>query len=475
MLSIPRGAEALTTGKIRNITPSPEKLLRQQTLFDSDSLAASPGELPVLMINTLKIPCSNFGIDHTIPLNECSSLEPIKNIFTSYKVEFESFTLVENGTDRLPASQDEYNLILKAFPTALSVGVFHPFIVVRFECLPPKPWPLTVAGLPVMFTTKEHTIGFEYGRLGGSFKKALNDYDARQHVTKELFEAVIAHFEQELSIPILSILNLAGPWSVTIPDGVKFSSLPYLLAKTPCHFKYASDIEDHRDAAFRNTEPAGTVWDQTLYQTLKPGIMLSSGGGLNELLTTSGIVVEDDYGYKYLTLASHGFPSGRESVYHPNSNGVLLGRVHDRLKASDVALLKISSSQGFHNETFGARLPDGTNILPQKICGFSDPFVMRRYDEVSMNNPFTGYCIGIHVGVQQSKIPSDDPLVQHDWVTNEWTYFGNGLDEAMDGCCGSPVLDHNGNVVSFFRFLTTSGLAVGVAASTLSTRGYHVG
>lgn len=99
---------------------------------------------------------------------------------------------------------------------------------------------------------------------------------------------------------------------------------------------------------------------------------------------------------------------------------------------------------------------------------------MRRYDEVSMNNPFSGYCLGVHIGVQRSKIPSDDPLAKPDWVTNGWTYFGNQLDEPMDGCCGSPVLDQNGNVDSFFRFLTTSGLAVGVAASTLETWGYHV-
>lgn len=130
---------------------------------------------------------------------------------------------MEDGRDRLPVSENEYDLILKAFPTAQSVGVYPPLVVVRFKCR------LAIAGLPALFTTKEHTIGFEYGRLGGSFKKALNDYDARQHVTRELFDAAIAYFEQELSIPILSMLNLAGHWIVTIPDGVKSSSLPYLL------------------------------------------------------------------------------------------------------------------------------------------------------------------------------------------------------------------------------------------------------
>lgn len=54
-----------------------------------------PRQVSVLMMSTLKIPCYNFGIDLTLLLNKCSSSEPIKNISTLYKVEFESFTLVE--------------------------------------------------------------------------------------------------------------------------------------------------------------------------------------------------------------------------------------------------------------------------------------------------------------------------------------------------------------------------------------------
>lgn len=58
-------------------------------------------------------------------------------------------------------------MIVEVFQTALSVGIFPPAIVVRFKTLPEKPWPLTVAGLPVLFTTDQDTIGFDYGRLGG--------------------------------------------------------------------------------------------------------------------------------------------------------------------------------------------------------------------------------------------------------------------------------------------------------------------
>lgn len=69
--------------------------------------------------------------------------------------------------------------------------------------------------------------------------------------------------------------------------------------------------------------------------------MLSSGGIFNKLLTTSGIVVEDEFSYKYLILASHGFPLGKEIAYHPNRNDVFLGRVHDWLTNTDIALLRL--------------------------------------------------------------------------------------------------------------------------------------
>ena len=65
--------------------------------------------------------------------------------------------------DRLPTNEEEHEMILKAFLTSLSVGIFLPTIVVRFQTHPKKPWPLTVAGLTVEFTMDEDTVSFDYG------------------------------------------------------------------------------------------------------------------------------------------------------------------------------------------------------------------------------------------------------------------------------------------------------------------------
>lgn len=124
----------------------------------------------------------------------------MKDIWNHQKIEFDSFTLVKDGLDRFPTDEEGYDMIRNAFPTALSVGVFLPTIIIRFQTLPEKPWPLTVAGLPVVFTTDKHTIGFDYGRLGGHIFRALENQDARQSITEKLFDAAIHYFEETLHV-----------------------------------------------------------------------------------------------------------------------------------------------------------------------------------------------------------------------------------------------------------------------------------
>ena len=151
----------------------------------------------------------------------------------THRVIFESFSLVENGVVRLPRSQEELQWIAQAFPTVVAFGVFLPMLVLRFKTLPPKPWPIAVAGLPAFFTTDDQTMGFPWGRPGGSVR-ALEDWDARERTSRQMFEEAIRYFEVHLQVALESILNLAGPWIITVPDGVSLAQLPGVLAKTAC-------------------------------------------------------------------------------------------------------------------------------------------------------------------------------------------------------------------------------------------------
>lgn len=205
---------------------------------------------------------------------------------------------------------------------------------------------MTVVSLPVVLTTDKHTISFDYGRLRGHIFRALENRDARQSITEKLFDAAIHYFEETLHVQVLSILNLAGSWVITVPNDTTFSALPYFLAQTPCHYKHVSDNRQAKEAAFRYMEPVGTVWDQV-----------------------------------------------------------------------------------YQNKTFGANISDGTIVNPQKIQGIRSAFTMRRFDEVSINNPFSGYCVGLHLGVEKTRMPVDENGLEHKWVTNEWSYFGNAMNQ----------------------------------------------
>ena len=385
---------------------------------------------------------------------------------------------MENGVVRLPRSQEELQWIRQAFPTVVAIGIFTLMLVLRFKTLPPKPWPVAVAGLPAFFTTGDQTMGFHWGRPGGSVR-ALEDRDAREGTSRQMFEGTIQCFEVHLQVALESILNLAGPWIITVPDGVSLARLPGVLAKTACTYRFLSDEEakEPLEAALRHTELTGTVWDATKYKKLRPGVMLSSDPGLTaELLTTCGIEVEDQGGSRYITLASHGFSVGQDRIHHPTSQDAFLGTVHARLGDSDIALMKLPANIPFKNETFGAITADGIRLDGVLIAGIQDPYKMRSCDLISMSNPFLGYRDGLHVGVEMKKVPSDGVVHPHNWVTNQWLYVSNDGAGPMEGSCGSAVLDGNGKVASFFCFVARAqpGFAVGVAATTLSQFGYGV-
>lgn len=71
---------------------------------------------------------------------------------------------------------------------------------------------------------------------------------------------------------------------------------------------------------------------------------LSCGGSVlgNELLTTSGVLVEDQNKEQFITVASHGFPLSQELVFHPDDSGQPIGRIHERLIDSDIAIVRLS-------------------------------------------------------------------------------------------------------------------------------------
>lgn len=90
------------------------------------------------------------------------------------------FSLYSNGVQINP-NKEQVNAILDLFPTAFNLSIQNPLIVVTCLQLPPKPWPLTIAEMPLYLTTDSNTIPLKLG-LGARGPKIEIDYPDHQAI-----------------------------------------------------------------------------------------------------------------------------------------------------------------------------------------------------------------------------------------------------------------------------------------------------
>ena len=94
--------------------------------------------------------------------------ELVKAITAPNHIVFD-FTLIERGLPRMPKG-DELSILGTLFPTQFALTVVPPMLTIHVRMLPPKPWPLTVTGLPLYLTTGEWNTRYDHGRPGAGPK-----------------------------------------------------------------------------------------------------------------------------------------------------------------------------------------------------------------------------------------------------------------------------------------------------------------
>ncbi|KAA6406532.1 MAG: hypothetical protein FRX48_09697 [Lasallia pustulata] len=403
-----------------------------------------------------------------------------KSLAQSKRIEL-PYSLFEAGRATAPPKGD-FSDLFKLFPTTFGADVFPPYLIIRVRDIPPKPWPLTIGGLPVQFSTDKWVGSFDRGQLGRGHK-VLEDLDLQEgrDYNQTVLRRAVKVF-QELKIKIRDIFWFGGFWQITIPDGTDIKLLPSRIASNPSFYRTISQVPEPDPAALRNKPPQGIEYDDTLYTTapnalLRPGIMLSSSvrtiirnGESEEYFktTTSGILVTNQKGELFITVATHGFEDDG-LVYHPNPHkGTVIGRVIENLPGTDISIARLNSGLRYVNETFGTYAePDGV-----RMNGISPAYPphLRVYDALSMNNPFSGSCEGVTMALGAIIAGEGDK----GYVAHEWSFFENG-DEPVDGSCGSPILDVEGKVVGLFRFKAAdSSLCLSVSAMELREFGYDI-
>ena len=385
----------------------------------------------------------------------------------------EGYLLIKDKTrpPRVP-SNEEIKLICEMFHETYEVSVNVSYLIIRCHKLPKKPWPLTIGGMP-LWITSDATETPEIESRGGRAPPIMEHlpFSTIASPTGQHFNSIAQYFLNSLDVTVSEIMWNGIQLRLTIPDDVRPEKLPFKIGKLLAVYNKTNAIPEHREAARRLIIPPATVRDDTCYfPNLRPGVMLSCGcNGEEELCTSSGIIVENSAGDKWLTVASHGFPLGNETVYHPGANGPVVGTVEKIFGDTDISLAKLQKEICYSAQTFGSDLKPSIEL--KSLRGSAGLLIG---DYLTMENSFSGLCEGIFMASIWKRIPADENPHQLPWVVISNFYLGNGGEESFDGSCGSPVFTETGEVVGLFRFMTNNGKAYCVSAEVLMETGYKL-
>ncbi|KAI9807678.1 MAG: hypothetical protein M1825_005619 [Sarcosagium campestre] len=344
------------------------------------------------------------------------------------------------------------------------------------EDLPKKPWPNSVAGLPLILDTNDSSDSFS------PFTKGISGGGSRLEITtvpelwamptKETFAAIATALQEDFNLTVKKIRWFGGCWMVT-PENASFDAqaLPSRFGRSI--IRYDTTEEDNfTELALRQKTPNDQISDDTMYANkLRPGVMISSGPFTGpELFTSSGLPVLCPNGSKRITVASRGFSKVGASVYHPDGRGTKIGVVESVLWDSDISLVKLDQDISYSREPFSSEIG-----LAPSLRIIKNPERLRAFDPVYFDSPFSGSHEGLLVGVEALRIPSDVAVNESDWVMINIMYFGNKNPHVGDGTCGSVIWDDERDAIAVFRFVEKKdGLVYAVSLCDMERLGYTI-
>ncbi|KAL8869498.1 MAG: hypothetical protein Q9174_004228 [Haloplaca sp. 1 TL-2023] len=370
------------------------------------------------------------------------------------------FSLVEPDGRQVNPSDEQIAAIKILFPTCFAVEHAAPFLTLRCTKLPPKPWPVSIAGIPLFLTTDSELF------LG------IRAYGSELHLEAEIHRWRTP--DSQIFIDIFEALRVRGAniesvqwmgWGLLIlseeePCDDWRKKLPSLI--NDLYVGYIIGPEAREEKALRRKIPQGNARDDSFYTDHRPGIVLAGSPGYltpslqnAEDVSTSGICVEAPNGNKYVTVASHGFPNGVCSqVWHPDGNGTLLGTIEKVFESSDISLCRLEEGINYSRETFAN--PNAAQGH-QAFRDFAGTTAMRIGDLISMDSPFSGRCYGNVIVIAMWALPADDPEAKEvEYLNCFYGYFGNGSDALFDGCCGAAIWNGDYDVVGQFSYQMTN-------------------
>ncbi|KAL8816349.1 MAG: hypothetical protein Q9191_008347 [Dirinaria sp. TL-2023a] len=354
------------------------------------------------------------------------------------------FELLHNGEPRTP-SKEQFDAIFNLFPTAYRVSFAPPFLVVVCKILPPQPWPVTVAGMPLFLTDDEKVEPMEIGLYGHgpkvTTKSPINGWQTPNlSAFKEVFE-MLDQFSKDFRR-----LQWTGASFVAIASQEPFANWRKRL---PCMVNsrligYIFDEKPLMEKAVRIMVSQGRTADDSVY---------------NQLITTRHYDCVHGWSVSRAHDIGHGFSGGvGDEVLHPNRNGSCIADVSKVFGETGIALAELRSQShlAYSRTTFPtpqAAVQPFRNLLSlQEI---------RVHDLIYMDTAVNGRCEGSVVKLEILRLPSDE-LGSKDvqYVIGSFVYFGNGTDILLDGCCGASLWNDDHDVIGKFQYLDASPAAL---------------
>ncbi|KAL8369804.1 hypothetical protein RB595_000241 [Gaeumannomyces hyphopodioides] len=418
-------------------------------------------------------------------------------------------------------SKKSVELLAAIFPGTTRIGRFASHLTFTVKELPTRPWPLTIGSVPFTISTDDpFTIStddatpkgragiFPHVLLGRTMTSLRPDLDARQDGffftykgLRELAVQVFDHFKTELpDVRIFELMWTGTLFYIVLGDEVNIRQirlqLPGKIAR--CAVGYLNEKQVPRATwagleAKRLIEPRPDIGviDDTPYEQLRPGILLQSKvrrdhGHPATYSTTSGVLVENVVGDKFITAASHGIGED-ESIFQglPQGQRRTIGKAVQEIVFTDVALVQLEPGREFVNEVF--EHADAPSIELKNLIGENPEDKIRVGDMVYMNTPHCGPMEGV---IQQTSFRLETRHTTHPTERNlslvayEWVWMGQvepageGGPMPPAGVCGSAIWDEAGTVLGFFQYFIESGqyagLSVAASASEVVQAGYRL-
>jgi len=374
------------------------------------------------------------------------------------------------------------DILWNIFPGTIAISGGERFLQLQLRTLPPKPWPLTIAGIPLYLHLEmgqtPHLLPRPVSRKNGSIANDQNGRDMKDW--EPLFHVIKDHF-QDLGISITEVMYLSNVVFIVLKDrDTNVNKLPWRAANIGCHYLFDDEMgRPSAPQARRLLDPTPGNPDNSQYDTLQPGLRVVSsylpGSPGMFLSTTTGLLIKDEVGNEFMTVAAHGFPGEcGTQVYHAlPGTGRDIGELIMEVSHTDIALVKLQNTETFSNVTFQ------NNIIPEPIQlkKLVSAKNWKLISDICLDSPDTGFIDGQFMWTAFQAIPYNDNSPELQWVHTTWSYMGQ--DSAInlpEGMCGSAMWNEDGDVLGFFRYAPTEGVmkdwCAGIAADELIKRGY---